>query len=82
MAEFQVIRRGMELWEITHVKELWDGTFEYEIVGRVIREDSLYYVDIPDWREKDFIWKRQPRGYQVPKGAIRAITDSRKKILQ
>lgn len=75
---FQIVRYAVELWEVFCVDELWHGTTEYEVIGRVIRDGDLYYVEFPEWNSKGKEWKRQPRGYQLPKGAFRAITESNK----
>jgi hypothetical protein len=74
----QVIRRGAETWEVTKVKTVptVDGNIsEYELIGRVVRDGDLYYIGVPDWHVEGFEWDRRPRGYQIPRGAIVALTN-------
>jgi hypothetical protein len=79
VAQIQVIRRGAENWELTRVDEIWKGAHEYETIGRVRRDGALYYVDLPDWKEETFTWKRQPRGYLIPRAAFKFIIDECRK---
>lgn len=73
---FQIIRAGSEVWEIFCLNEIWNETHEYEVVARVIRDGDLYWIEYPEWQERGKIWKRETdRGYKIPKGAFRAITD-------
>ncbi len=75
----QIIRRGVESWELTRVGTVWKDVHEYEVIGRVRRDGALYYVDLPDWREETFVWRRQPRGYLIPKAAFKAAIEASKK---
>lgn len=71
--QIQVFKRGAEMWELISVTLLWDGTHAYEVVGRVVSEGGLYFVELPQWHDKGYEWQRQERGYFIPKGAIKAI---------
>jgi hypothetical protein len=79
--QIQIVRRGIELWELTRVRHTRAGEHEYELIGRVIRDADLYYVEFPEWKESSFEWARQPRGYLIPRAAFKVITD-RKTVLQ
>ena len=72
----QIIKRGKEHWDLQKVEQIWTGAYEYEIIGRVIRDGSYYYIELPTWDEQDeLVWERQSRGYQLPRGAFRALTN-------
>lgn len=76
-AQIQVVRRGAEEWEVTRVRLLWDEVWEYEVIGRVVADGGLYYAERPEWRtgEQGYTWRRQSRGFQLPRGALRSITN-------
>lgn len=76
----QILRRGFESWELNQVTRLWDSTHEYEVVGRVVRDGELYYVELPKWGDDGYVWERQPRGYLIPKAAFKAIIDRKKRL--
>lgn len=71
----QVVRRGESTWEITRVAKVFDGAYEYELIGRVILDGAFYYVELPQWQDVGYAWHRQPRGYQIAKGAMRALVE-------
>lgn len=83
MKQTQIIRRGIETWEVNQVSGDEPGTHEYELVGRVVRdpETGLYYAEFPKWQEDGHTWERQPRGFLIPKPAFKAIKDH-KEMLQ
>lgn len=74
--QIQIVRRGEETWELTRIDFLWkeaDGlkAHEYETVARVIRDGAFYYVEFPEWKAEAFTWKREPRGYLIPRAAFK-----------
>jgi hypothetical protein len=79
MASFQILRRGKETWDIYRIDELWKTTHEYEIIGRVIQSEKMYYIDLPDWNTEGFTWVRQPRGYLLPKAAFKILIEDNRK---
>jgi hypothetical protein len=80
-SQVQVIRRAAAEWEVTRVRELWDNVWDYELIGRVVGAGGLYYAELPEWRtgEQGYTWRRQSRGFALPRGALRVITDPPKK---
>lgn len=68
----QVIRTGVETWSVYRVSS-GGGVHEYEVVGRVLRDGDLYYFDTVEWMTEGYVWRRNPRGYQIPRGALRAL---------
>lgn len=69
----QVARRGAESWEVYRVT--WDGLVsESEIVGFVRLEGGSYRVWTPRWADDSYEWAQHPRLFQLPAGAIRALT--------
>ena len=79
MSQIQVVRRGEATWELTRVGKVFDGAYEYELIGRVIRDGGFYYVELPQWQDVGYAWHRQPRAYQIAKGAMRALTERDKR---
>lgn len=79
----QVIRRGAESWEITRVSKR-DEVHEFEPIGWVRRDGDLYYAYFPLWKGDEIEWDKQPRGYLLPRAAVRAVTDRKetKKVMQ
>lgn len=75
----QICKRGVETWELTRVVKVFDGAYEYDLIGRVIRDGEFYYVELPQWQDVGYAWHRQPRGYQLAKGAMRALTERDKR---
>ncbi len=84
----QVIRRGAALWDVNRVNHLWtekDGedAHEYETIGRVVLDGDLYYIERPEWQAEGYVWKREPRGYALARGAFRALCRPKpKKVVQ
>ncbi len=75
-AQYQVVRRGAEAWEVARVARIAPDASEYEVVGQVVLcDDGLYRVELPLWQDIGHAWDRQPRGYQLPRGALRALLD-------
>ena len=73
----QVVNRGAEVWELTRVTELWKGTHEYELIGRVIRsvDDGLYYAELPLWQDIGHAWNRVGKGRLIPRPLFKWIEE-------
>lgn len=75
----QIIRRGSEIWDVLQVSELWPGAHEYEVIGRVVLHQGLYYVEYPKWLPVGMEWERQARGYMIPIAAFKTISERKRK---
>ncbi len=85
-AQIQIVRRGEECWDLTRIELAWkesDGVkvHEYETLARVLRDGAFYYVEFPEWKEESFTWKREPRGYLIPKAAFKVASKGRQKAV-
>ncbi len=78
----QVVRKAAEEWEVIRMDSPTKGTYEYELIGRIIKEGTHYFVDLPKWHETGYAWDRQPRPFLLPKAALRLITDPPEKVMQ
>ncbi len=76
----QVVRQANEIWHVTLVTNWGGNTHEYDLIGRVLRDGDLYYVEVTKWGDTGYTWHRIDHGYQIPRGAIRALCDRNKRL--
>ena len=72
---YQILRDGAAKWVIWRVTDRQD----YEQIARVVQEDGLYYVELPQWGSDGISkWDRQPRGWALRDGAVASVTREKK----
>lgn len=81
----QVVRDGRSRWMIWTLSDgfaVSDGEGrEYEQVARVVEDDGLYYVELPEWGVDGITgWQRQPRGWALKEGAVKSVTNPKEKV--
>jgi hypothetical protein len=80
-AQVQVVKRGVETWELTRVEmdSAGKNVHEYTLLGRIIRDGDWYYVELPHWQDIGYAWHRVERGWVTRKAALRALVDREKR---
>lgn len=67
----QFVRESEVLWRVTRVREIWQGAYEYELLGRVVLESGLYWPERARYVSDGCKFDRGPRGYHLPVGAFK-----------
>lgn len=80
-ATIQILRMTSDSWEVKRASEVTANVWEYETLGRVVREGLYYFAETVKWKADGAVFTRQPKAFLLLHVAQQAVVNPPKRVL-